>query len=360
MSLFDPFDLHGLALPNRMVMAPMTRTRASDDHVPGPMMAEYYSQRASAGLIVSECTEISTQTHGILRAPGLYRDDQVAGWRKVTDSVHAAGGRIYAQIWHCGRISHPDLLGGALPVAPSAVKAEGEIFLPSGIKAPFPTPRALELKEIPPIIEAFGAATRRARQAGFDGVELHGAFGYLPDQFLQDGTNHRTDGYGGNVHNRARFMMEVIDEMISAWEPARLGVKLSPSNRFYGAFCSNAYETYAHVIQALVAEKVGYIHLMEPSAADLKTGTVQIEHVVQSFRPLIPGVVIANGGFDKARAEAVLVSGQANLVSFGVPYVANPDLVERFRRDAPLNTPDPATFYSEGPHGYTDYPSLAA
>ena len=357
--LFTPYDLQGLALPNRMVMAPMTRTRAGDAGVQGPLNVEYYVQRSTAGLIVTECSAVMTQSGGILRAPGIHTDAQEAGWRSVVDGVHRAGGRIYLQIWHCGRISHPSLQpDGQAPVAPSAVAASGEIFTPSG-RQPYPVPRALETAEIAPIVEAFGQATVRARRAGFDGVELHGAFGYLPDQFLQDGTNQRTDRYGGSIENRARFMLEVVDAIVAAWSAGRIGVKLSPSARFYGQKDSDALATYGHLIRALDAKGVGYVHLMEPGPADLKTGTVQIERVTRTFRPMFSRTVITNGGYDRDRANLVLGEGIADLVSFGVPYVANPDLAARFRLDpVPLNTPDPTTFYGEGAKGYTDYPAL--
>ena len=358
-TLFDTFNLNGLNLPNRLVMAPMTRTRATEDGVPTELMRDYYVQRSSAGLIVTECTQVSDQGHGIIRAPGLHRQDQVDGWRMVTDAVHAAGGRIYNQLWHSGRVSHPDILDGELPVAPSAIAASGQFYLPSG-PATYPVPRALATAEIPGIVEDFGRAAQHAKDAGFDGVELHGAFGYLPDQFLQDGSNTRTDRYGGSAQNRARFMLEVVEAMIGVWGPERVGVKLSPSNRYYGMFDHDARATFGYVITQLGGMRAGYLHLMEPNAGDLQTGTVQIEHVAETFRPLISAPLIANGGFDKAKGNAALAAGTADLVSFGVPFLANPDLVERYREDTPLNTPDQATMYGEGPQGYTDYPALGA
>jgi N-ethylmaleimide reductase len=357
--LFDPFDLSGLTLPNRMVMAPMTRTRASEDGRPLPLMMEYYVQRASAGLIVTECTQVSDQGHGIIRAPGLHRQDQLDAWRPIVDGVHAAGGRIFCQLWHCGRVSHPDIRNGALPVAPSAVAASGSFYLPTG-PAEFPVPRVLGGEEISGIIDDFRQAAANAKAAGFDGVELHGAFGYLPDQFLQDGTNQRSDAYGGSVPNRARLLLEVVEALAGVWGVERVGVKLSPSNRFYGMFDSDARTTFGHVIGALDAMRVAYVHLMEPNAGDLATGTVQIEHVAETFRPAITVPLIANGSFDRQKAQAALDEGTADLVSFGVPFVANPDLPRRFQQDAPLNTPDPSTFYGEGPKGYTDYPALDA
>ena len=358
-SLFEPFDLGGLQLPNRIVMAPMTRTRASDDGVPGDLMRDYYVQRASAGLIVTECTQVSVQAHGIIHAPGMHRAEQVAGWARVVDAVHAAGGRIYNQLWHCGRSAHPDMRGGEPPVGPSPIAAAGEFFLPTG-RVPYPVPRELAADEIPGIVEDFGRAARFAREAGFDGVELHGAFGYLQDEFLQDGSNRRTDGYGGSVANRARLMLETFEALAGVWGAARVGVKLSPSNRFTGMFDSDARATFGYVIEALDDLGAGYLHLMEPSANDLKTGTVQIEHVAATFRPMISVPLIANGGFDAGKARAALAAGTADLVSFGVPFIANPDLPSRFRLEAPLNEPDPTAFYGSGPKGYTDYPSLAS
>jgi N-ethylmaleimide reductase len=357
--LFGPFDLAGLALLNRIVMAPMTRTRASASGVQGALNADYYAERASAGLIVTECTAVSPESAGIMRAPGIYTDAQAEGWREVVDAVHQNGGRIYLQIWHCGRVSHTDLQpDGGLPVAPSAIAAQGQIFTPNG-RLDYPVPRALELGEIAGIVESFRRGAERAKAAGFDGVELHGAFGYLPDQFLQDGTNKRDDAYGGSVRNRARFMLEIVEGMVSVWGAERVGVKLSPSNRFYGMFDSDPVATFGHVLSALDELGIGYVHLMQPNDGDRKSGTVQVDDVVRTFRPFfIRGAVIANGGFDKARANAIIADGSADLVSFGVPFLANPDLPLRLSRDAPLNTPDPATFYGEGPKGYVDYPTL--
>jgi len=357
-ALLSPFRLGPLDLPNRMVMAPMTRTRASGERVPTELMAQYYAQRASAGLIVTECIAVAPDSAGIIRAPGLYTDAQVAGWRTVTNAVHARGGRIFAQIWHCGRASHVSLQpGGTAPVAPSAVAAEGSIFTPEG-RQPFSVPRALDASEIPAIVAAFGVATERAREAGFDGIELHGAFGYLVDQFLQDGSNRRTDAYGGSVANRARFLFEVVDAMIAAWSADRIGVKLSPSNRFYGMFDSDAVSTFGHVVRGLADRNLLYLHLMEPNEADLASGTVQLGEVAKTFSGVFSGAVIANGGFDHERADAFIATGQADLVSFGRAFVANPDLPERFAAGAALAAPDPATFYGEGPTGYVDYPMM--
>jgi N-ethylmaleimide reductase len=337
-------------------MSAMTRTRATEDDVPTDVMRDYYVQRASAGLIVTECTQISDQAYGIIRAPGLHRADQIAGWRAITDAVHAVGGRIYCQIWHCGRVGHPDMRGGSPPVGPSPIPAAGDFFLPSG-RVEFPVPRALRIDEIPSIVADFAQATRNARAAGFDGVELHGANGYLQDQFLQNGSNQRTDAYGGPVENRARLMLETTQAMIGAWSADRVGVRLSPSSYLYGVDDSNKLETFGFVVRALDALRVGYLCLLEPNAKDADIG-VQILNVAATFRPMISVPVIVNTGFDKAKANAVLASGNADLVAFGVPYIANPDLVERLRTNAPLSRPDPALFYGVGAKGYTDYPVL--
>ena len=356
--LFDPTDLPGLKLPNRIAMSAMTRTRASEDGVPTALMREYYVQRATAGLIVTECTQVSDQGHGIIRCPGIHRDVQIAGWRLVTDAVHAAGGRIVLQIWHCGRVAHPGMRGGEAPVGPSAIAATGEFFLPSG-RVEFPVPRPLELDEIAPIVASFAQATRNARAAGFDGVELHGANGYLQDQFLQDGSNQRTDGYGGAVANRARLMIETTEAMIGAWSADRVGVRLSPSSYLYGVDDSDKRATFGHVVRALDALRVAYLCLLEPNAKDAERG-VQIAQVAETFRPMTSVPVIVNTGFDKAKGNDIIGKGLADVVAFGVPYIANPDLVARLRADAPLNKPNPAQFYGIGPEGYTDYPALAA
>ena len=356
--LFTPFDLQGLRLPNRVVMSPMTRTRATEDDVPTELMRDYYVQRATAGLIVTECTQVSDQAHGIIRAPGMHRSDQVAAWRVITDAVHAAGGRIYNQLWHAGRVGHPDMRGGEAVVAPSPLPATGDFYLPTG-RVDFPVPRELGVEEIPGIVEDFARATRNARAAGFDGVELHGANGYLQDQFLQDGSNARTDAYGGSVVNRARLLVETAEAMAAAWSADRVGVRLSPSSTLYGMADSDKRATFGHAVREMARLGLGYLHVTEPNAKAMEAG-VQIEHVAETFRPMFTGPLIVNTGFDRAKGDAVIAAGHADLVAFGVPFIANPDLVERLRTGAPLNTPDPSTFYGIGPKGYTDYPVLAA
>jgi N-ethylmaleimide reductase len=356
--LFSPASFGSLNVPNRIVMAPMTRTRAEANGTPQAINATYYAQRSSAGLIVTECTQVSDQGHGIIRCPGIHTKAQIEGWKQVTTAVHAAGGRIYLQVWHCGRVSHPSIMGGKQPVAPSAVAATGDFFTPDG-RVPFPVPRPLEVTEIKEIVDDFAAAASNAKLAGFDGVELHGAFGYLPDQFLQDGTNHRADRYGGSVINRARFMLEILEALTGVWETGRVGVKLSPSNRFYGMYDSNAFETFGHLVREINRMKLGYIHMMEPSANDLKAGNVQIKETTKVFRPMFDGTLITNGGYDYDKADQTISDRIADAVSFGTLFIANPDLPYRLLTKAPLNEPDRNTFYGEGAKGYIDYRFLS-
>ena len=356
-NLFETFDLLGQALPNRIVMAPMTRTRATEDGVPTDLMRDYYVQRAEAGLIITECTQISEDAHGIIRAPGIHNDAQVAAWRTITDAVHAAGGRIVNQIWHPGRASHPDIMDGKAPVAPSPIAAAGEFFLPTG-RVPFTEPRELRADELPGIVEDFAQAARNARSAGFDGVEIHAANGYLLQQFLEDGSNKRTDAYGGSVENRARLTLEVVDAVVAAWDEIHVGVRLSPAGVHYGMDGSDRPATYDYVIRALADRGVGYLHVVRPNKASFDAGPVQIEDVPAFARARFTGPIIVNGGFDRDAADAVLAAGDADLVAFGVPFLANPDLVTRLATGAAYNTPDPSTFYGVGPKGYTDYPFL--
>ncbi len=355
-NLFSPVQLGSYTLPNRIVMAPMTRLRAIDS-IPNSLMATYYAQRASCQLIVSECTMVSPLSLGYMNCPGIYSPEQIEGWRLVTDAVHERGGRIFLQLWHCGRLSHPSLLGGELPVAPSAIAAPGELHTPIG-KVQMETPRALEIHEIPEIVEQFRKGAENARLAGFDGVELHGAFGYLIDQFLQDGSNKRTDEYGGTIENRARFLLEVVAAVASVWGADRVGIKLSPSNTYYGMYDSNPQATFSYVIDALNRFGLAYLHLMEPNETDLATRDV-LSPVLPYFRPIFKGTLITNGGYDHSKGDSILASGNADLVSFGKLFIANPDLPKRFELNAPLNNPDPKTFYSSDEKGYIDYPFLA-
>jgi len=357
--LFSPIQLGRYTLPNRIVMAPMTRLRAVGS-IPTPLMAEYYSQRASAGLMVTECTMISPQSNGYINCPGIYSSEQVNAWRQLTDAVHGKGGTIFLQLWHSGRVGHPYLLNGELPVAPSAIAAIGTLHTPMG-KVTLETPRALETAEIAEIIQQFRQGAENALNAGFDGVELHGAFGYLIDQFLQDGSNQRTDQYGGSIENRARFLLEVVEAVCQVWGSDRVGIKLSPSNTFYGMEDSNPQATFSYAIEKLNLFQLAYIHLMEPNQEDLATRDV-INPVISTFRPLYQGLIITNGGYDKSKGNQILATGEADIVSFGKLFISNPDLPERFAMDAALNPPDFATFYGKGTEnleqGYTDYPPL--
>lgn len=357
--LFSPIQLSQYLLPNRLVMAPMTRLRAVGS-IPTALMAQYYAQRATAGLIITECTMVSPLSNSYINCPGIYSPQQVAAWQQVTQAVHAQGGKIFLQLWHSGRVSHPALLNGELPVAPSAIAATGTLHTPIG-KVALETPRALETEEIPQIVAQFRQGAANALQAGFDGVELHGAFGYLIDQFLQDGSNQRTDAYGGTMENRARFLLEVVTAVTQIWGSDRVGIKLSPSNTFYGMYDSNPQATFSYLITALNQFGLAYIHLMEPNQLDLQTRQV-INPVISTFRPLYQGLIISNGGYDKDKANTVLAAGAADLVSFGQLFIANPDLPKRLAINATLNVPNPATFYGKGeqdlPKGYIDYPFL--
>ncbi len=357
-SLFSPVELGNQTLANRMVMSPMTRLRA-DGTVATELMATYYAQRASAGLIVTECTMVEPMSHGYMSCPGIYTSEQIEGWKLVTQAVHEKEGKIFLQLWHCGRVSHPALLEGKLPVAPSAIAGKGSLHTPEG-KVEIETPRALEIEEITAIVEQFRVCAKNAQEAGFDGIELHGAFGYLIDQFLQDVSNQRNDKYGGSIANRTRFLLEVVAAVTEVWGDNRVGVKLSPSNTFYGMGDSNAKTTFSYTINALNDFDLAYIHLMEPSEIDLKNAEV-INPVLPVFRPIYQGTIITNGGYDKQSGNEVLAKTKAELVSYGRPYIANPDLVERFKVDAELNKPNPKTFYGQGDDenaavGYTDYP----
>jgi N-ethylmaleimide reductase len=350
-SLFDPIDVGDLRLPNRIVMAPMTRNRANGPDLPHPLSALYYAQRASAGLIITEATQISPQGKGYPGTPGIYTPEQVVAWRRVTDAVHVQGGRAFLQLWHVGRISHPSLQPeGALPVAPSAIKPAGEAITATG-PAPFVTPRELSRGEIGAIVSHYGFAARSAISAGFDGVELHAANGYLLDQFLRDSTNRRRDSYGGSIENRARLLLEATDAAAIAVGAGRVGVRLSPVNPFNDIADSDPQRTFAHVAGQLGRRGLAYLHISQ--------GGDDGKFDWAALRRTYGGTFILNGGYDLARAQTALAGGFADLIAFGVPFLANPDLVERFRRGAPLNAADRATFYGGGEQGYTDYPTLA-
>ncbi|MET3723562.1 alkene reductase [Sphingomonas trueperi] len=356
-NLFTPVTAGALTLGHRVVMAPLTRMRADPGDRPSALMRDYYTQRASAGgLIVSEATPISRQGYGYAGAPGIYDDAQIEGWRAVTDAVHAKGGQIVLQLWHVGRQSHPDIQpDGAAPVAPSAIAAEGYGYATHG-PVPFSMPRALERDEIPAIIAEFGAGAARARAAGFDGVEIHGANGYLPDQFLQDGTNRRTDDYGGPVENRARFLLKATQAAIDAFGADRVGVRLSPSGTYGSMFDSDPQATFGYVARKLDALSIAYLHVVEPRIKGTELIAEAEPVAVRHLRPLFRGTLIAAGGFDGASAEALLAAGDADAVAFGRAFIANPDLPERLRLGLPLNAYDRATFYGGDARGYTDYP----
>jgi N-ethylmaleimide reductase len=356
--IFSPFTLGPLTLPNRIVMAPMTRNRAGSGNVPTAMNATYYAQRASAGLIVSEATQVSPQGVGYPGTPGIHSPEQVAGWKPVTDAVHKAGGRIYLQLWHVGRISHPSLQpGGALPVAPSAIAPAGESMTYEGMK-PFVTPRALETGEIAGIVEDYRRGAANAKAAGFDGVELHGANGYLIDQFLRDGANKRTDRYGGSAANRARLLAEVTEAVVSVWGANRVGVRLSPTGPFNSMSDSNPAETFSTAVGELNRFGLAYLHIVEPFAGDpVPAGDVPD---IAFFRKIWRGTLMGNKGYDLARANAAIRDGHTDLVSFAALFIANPDLPERFRRGGPFNPPDRKTFYGGSAGGYVDYPAMEA
>lgn len=352
--LLAPARVGDLELSNRMVMAPMTRSRAGEQNVPTDLVAAYYAQRASAGLIVTEATPIEARAHGYPGIPGLHTDRQEAGWKKATEAVHRVGGRIFSQLWHCGRVSHPRTQpDGRRPVAPSEVRPEGTIRTGDGAKS-FVPPRALEPEEVEEVVDRFRRAARRARSADFDGVELHGANGYLVDQFLRDGTNRRDDRWGGSIENRVRFLAEVTDALAGVWGPGRVGVRLSPLNPYNDMEDSDPAATFGAAAEALGERDIAYLHLVEP---DRESHEGEEHPVVTRMREAFGGTVILNGGYDRESANRAIREGRADLVSFGKLFLANPDLPERFARGLPLNEPDPQTFYGGGAEGYIDYPT---
>ncbi|WP_410509034.1 alkene reductase [Methanosarcina hadiensis] len=357
MDLFSQYRMGDLTLPNRIVMAPMTRNRAGDADVPVPLTAAYYVQRASAGLIITEGSQVSLQGVGYMHTPGIYSEVQAAGWKKVTDAVHRAGGRIFIQLWHVGRVSHPDLLGGDLPVAPSALPVEGFVHTPGGKKR-IPVPKALETDEVPDIVRQFRRAAENAKTAGFDGVEIHGANGYLLDQFLRSGSNKRTDKYGGSLENRIRLPLEVTKAVIDVWGGDRVGYRISPHNISRSMSDAKPMETFSYFTGELNNTGLGYLHLIE--AVGGREGFVPPEaRLGHALRRIFERTFILNGGYGLESGSEAIVRGEADLIAFGVPFLANPDLPERFRQNAPLNEPDVSTYYKGGEKGYTDYPTLA-
>ncbi|MGR9044565.1 MAG: alkene reductase [Gammaproteobacteria bacterium] len=353
-NLFDPLRIGDIDLPNRIVMAPLTRCRASAGRVPNQLMAEYYSQRADAGLIISEATSVSPQGVGYPDTPGIWSDAQIEGWIEVTHAVHAAGGRMFLQLWHVGRVSHPDYLNGELPVAPSAIAPSGDVSL---LRPPrqFVMPRALAVDEIPGIVESYRKGAENAKRAGFEGVEIHGANGYLLDQFLQDSTNRRQDAYGGPVENRARLLLEVTDAAISVWGASRVGVHLAPRGDSHSMGDSDPLKTFGYVAEQLGRRGIAFIFTRESLGND---------RIGPALKKRFGGVLIANEGFDLDTAQRLLAAGEADAVAFGKDFIANPDLVRRLQQQAALNPYDTATFYGYGlpdpKAGYTDYPVMEA
>jgi hypothetical protein len=348
LKLLEPLSLGELKLANRIFMAPLTRCRASAGRVPNALMRDYYVQRATAGLIISEATSVSPMGVGYPNTPGIWSPEQTAGWKRITEAVHAAGGKMFLQLWHVGRVSDPSYLNGELPVAPSAIAPEGHVSLIRPLK-PFVTPRALGLSEIPGIIESYRLGAANALAAGFDGVELHGANGYLLDQFLQDSTNRRTDDYGGPIENRARLMLEVTDAVISVWGAGRVGMHLAPRGDAHGMGDANPAATFGYVARELGRRKIAFICARE---------SLGLNRLGPELKKQFGGIYISNEGFTRATAEQVLAAGEADAVAFGKLFIANPDLPRRLAGNAPLNTPDAATFYGDGPGGYLDYRSL--
>ena len=348
--LHDPLRLGALTLPNRIIMAPLTRCRAGAGRVPTDLNVEYYTQRASAGLILTEATAVDPMGVGYSDTPGIWSDEQVAGWKKITTSVHAAGGRMFLQLWHVGRISDPFFLNGALPVAPSAIAPPGHLSQFRPLR-PFVTPRALERHEIPGIIAAYRRGAENAQRAGFDGVEVHGANGYLLDQFLQDGSNQRTDDYGGSIENRARLHLDVTDAAISVWGAGRVGMHLSPRRDMHGVGDSNPAATFGYLAAELGRRKIAFICARE---------SLDAPRLGPDLKRAFGGAYIANEGFTGETAQAALDRGEADAVAWGKLFIANPDLPRRLQLGAPLNPPNNATFYGAGARGYTDYPPLAA
>ena len=347
-SLFDPVQIGDLKLSNRIFMAPLTRCRAIDRRIPNELMVEYYAQRASAGLIFSEATAVSPFGVGYPDTPGVWSREQTEGWKKVTQAVHHEGGKMLLQLWHVGRISDPFYLNGALPVAPSAIKPAGHVNLVRP-KKEFETPRALETKELPWIVEEYRIGAQNAKEAGFDAVEVHGANGYLLDQFLQDSTNKRTDAYGGPVENRARLMLEVADAVISVWGSGKVGMHLAPRGDSNDMGDSDPLATFGYVARELGKRKIAFICARESAGPD---------RIGPELKKIFGGIYIANEGFTKETAQAALDAGEADAVAFGKQFLANPDLPRRFAENVPLNPPNPSTFYGSGKEGYTDYPNL--
>lgn len=356
-TLFTPVHLGAIEAPNRIVMAPLTRMRAGSERIPTALMAEYYVQRATAGLMVTEATAVSRQGTGCPNTPGIYTSQQVDGWKRVTSAVHDAGGRIFLQLWHMGRISHPSFqLGGEFPVAPSAIAPRsGQILTETGMQ-PYVAPRALRTEEMTGIVAQYAAAAQSAKTSGFDGVEIHNANGYLLDQFLRDGTNRRTDDYGGSVANRARLTLEVTEAVTKVWGAARVGIRFSPGGVFNDMHDSNPLETFSYMLHELNRFHLAYAHVIVSTEDDLRHRAVSVP--LAALRQAFHGPLIVANGFNLETATRIVTESLADAVAFGRLFLANPDLPERFRLNAPLNSPDESTFYGGAEKGYTDYPAL--
>lgn len=349
--LLSPIHYGSIASANRFVLAPLTRNRAGSGNVPTDLVATYYAQRASGGLLITEATQILPEGQGYPNTPGIHSPEQVAGWKKVTDAVHAKGGKIVLQLWYTGRISHSAYLGGKQTVSASAIKPEGHVYLPDWSKAEYETPRALEIDEIKSIVAAYGTATKNAKAAGFDGVEIHAANGYLIDQFLRDGSNQRTDIYGGSIENRIRFLGEVAESVVAAWGAGDgVGVRFSPHNPYNSMSDSDPEALFTAAAASLKHFGLAYVHVLEP------VGTALV--LAPKIKAAIGAQLIVNGDYTFETADQAIASGATDAVAFGKLYIANSDLVERYKAKAPLNTPDVKTFYGGGEAGYTDYPLL--
>lgn len=353
--LFDPCEFNGLKLQNRIALSPLTRTRSNDAGEAGALQALYYAQRATAGLLITEAIPVVPGGRGGPNIPGLWSDDLVAGWRQVTDAVHAKGGTIFAQLWHAGRLSHSSLGGGEAPAAPSPYRQAGQIFTNEGPKD-YEEARALSIDEIADMVGKFAAAATRAKAAGFDGVELHAAHSYLVDAFLRDMTNKRTDRYGGSIENRARFMVEILEKIVGIWGPERTAIRIAPIGHAYNAWDSNPEPLFTYVVERLNDLKVGWMDMVEGDTGNSRTAEPSFD--LQKLRRLFNGVTIANNMYDRDLALAARTNDTADMVAFGRPFIGNPDLVERLRRNAPIVVADPRAYYGGGPRGYTDFPTL--
>lgn len=361
-SLYKSFTLGSLALANRMVMAPLTRSRANEKLEPTALSVTYYAQRAGAGLIITEATQISATGQGYMATPGIFTDGQIAGWKQVADAVHVKGGKICMQLWHVGRISHTFFQpNNAAPIAPSAVRASAKVFIPSGFDD-VSEPRALTESEIRELVAMFSQAAMNAKKAGMDMVEVHGANGYLIDQFLRDKTNKRTDAYGGSIENRARFLLEVVDAVCKVYPASKVGCRISPASTFNDIDDSNPQPLYMHVARELGKRGLGYLHIIEGQTGGARDARPEVDFAAlkHAFKDAGGIAVMANNGYSREMAEAAVADGSADLIAFGVPFLANPDLVERFRHGHPLNAPDVNTFYGGAEKGYTDYPEYRA